>query len=45
LIFLTIIVISYIFLYRLVIYHWESLHENYNFVVGNISIRPHMQML
>lgn len=30
---LVIIVISYLFLYKLATYHWKGLKENYNFVV------------
>jgi len=32
---LTITIISYLFLYKLVTYYWKGLEENYNFVVGS----------
>jgi len=34
-----IIIISFLFLYSLVTYHWKGLKERYNFVIGNISIK------
>jgi hypothetical protein len=40
-----IIIISLLFLYSLVNYHWKGIKERYNFVVGNISIKIHMQKL
>jgi hypothetical protein len=36
-----IITISYSFLYGFVIYHGKVLKDNYNFVIGIISIRIH----
>jgi hypothetical protein len=42
---LAIIVISYLFLYRLVTYHWKGLEESYNFVVENILIKTQMKKL
>jgi hypothetical protein len=43
--FLLIIVISYLFLYKLATYHWKGLEESCNFVIESISIRIHMQKL
>jgi hypothetical protein len=43
--FLAIRDISYVFSYRLAIYHWKGFKDSYNFVVGNNSIRTHMQKL
>jgi hypothetical protein len=43
--FLGITIISYLFLYRFVTFHWKGLEENYNFVVQSISIKAHMQKL
>jgi hypothetical protein len=42
---LTIGVISYLFLYMRMIYHWKGLEENYNFVVESISIKIQMHNL
>jgi hypothetical protein len=42
---LVIIIISYLFLYRLTTYHWKALEENYNFVVQSMSITTHMEKL
>jgi hypothetical protein len=44
-IFLTIVVISFLFSYKLAIYHYKGFNDNYNFVVENISIIIHMQKL
>jgi hypothetical protein len=41
----TIIIISCSFLYRLATYHWKGFEESYNFVVGSISIKAHMQKI
>jgi len=38
-------IISYLFLYSLLTYHWKGLEKNYNFVVGRISIKTYMQKL
>jgi hypothetical protein len=43
--FLTITVISYLFLYMLTTYYWKGFEESYNFVLENISIRTHMKKL
>ncbi len=40
----TITIISYLLLYKLTTY-WKALEGNYNFVVGNISIKIHIQKL
>jgi hypothetical protein len=42
---LAITAIPYLSLYRLVTHHWKGFEERYNFVVGSISIRTHMQKL
>jgi len=44
-IFLTIIIISFLFLYKLAIYHCKGFNDNYNFVVENILIIIHIQKL
>lgn len=31
--------------YKLATYHWKSLKESYNFVIGNISIKIYMKNL
>jgi hypothetical protein len=41
----TIIVISFLFLYVIVTYHWKGFEESYNFVGGNTSIIINMQKL
>jgi hypothetical protein len=43
--FLTIAIISYLFLYRLATYHWNDFEENYDFVDENTLIKTHMQKL
>jgi len=43
--FLAIIIISYLFLYRLVTYHSKVLEESYNFVVEKTLIKTQMQKL
>jgi hypothetical protein len=43
--FLSIIVISYLFLYKLATYHWKGFEESYKFVNGSISIKTHIQKL
>jgi hypothetical protein len=43
--FLIIIVISNLLLYKLVTYNWKGLKDIYNFVIGSISIKTHMQKL
>jgi hypothetical protein len=43
--FFVIVIISLLFLYSLAAYHWKGLKKIYNFVVGNISIKIHMQKL
>jgi hypothetical protein len=40
-----IIVIFFFKIYSLAAYHWKGFKESYNFVVGNISIKIHMQKL
>ncbi len=42
---LAIIIISYLFLYRLATYHRKALEENYNFVIESMSITIHMKKL
>jgi len=44
-IFLTIIIVSFLFLYKLAIYHCKGFNDNYNFVVENISIIIYVQKL
>jgi hypothetical protein len=39
------IIISYLFLYRLANYYWKGLKENYNYVVRSIPIKTYMQKL
>jgi hypothetical protein len=43
--FFAMIIISGLFLYKLVTYHWKGLKENYNYIVEGISIKIHMQKL
>jgi hypothetical protein len=38
-------IISFVFLYVIVTYHWKGFENNYNFINGNISIRIHIQKL
>jgi hypothetical protein len=37
---LAIIIISYLFLYKLATYHWKCLEGNYNFIVGSYTFAP-----
>jgi hypothetical protein len=38
-------IISCLFLYCFITYHWKGFEKIYNFIVGNISIKIHMQNL
>jgi hypothetical protein len=40
-----IIIIFYSFLCKLATYYWKGCEESYNFVVGSIPIKIHMQKL
>jgi hypothetical protein len=38
-------IISFLFLYVIMTYHWKGFEKNYNFVGGNTSIKIHMKKL
>jgi uncharacterized membrane protein len=42
---LAVIIILYLFLYRLVTCQWKAFEESYNFVIERILIKIHMKIL